>query len=871
MDFNRLTQKSQEAFHQASNLAVQHGNNGVSSCHLFLALMLQEGGLVAPLLKKLDVDTDKFIAELNDTINRKPKTSHVSTNPESLTIDAALSVALGVAENEAKRLKDEYISVEHLVLGIVEKPGDRDLEKLLMSFNINRDRIFSALSDIRGNQRVTSINPEDTYEALGKYGIELVDEALQGKLDPVIGRDDEIRHVIRILSRKTKNNPVLIGEPGVGKTAIVEGLAQRIKNGDVPESLREVKVFSLDIGALLAGAKYRGEFEERLKAVLAEIKNSAGNIILFIDEIHLIVGAGKTDGAMDAGNLLKPMLARGELHCIGATTIDEYRRYIEKDAALERRFQPVAVEEPDVNESISILRGLKERFETFHGVRIHDGAIVAAVKLSYRYITDRYLPDKAIDLIDEACAMLRTEIESMPTEIDEISRKINQFQIEIMALQKENDFDSKKRLEDIQIELKNLQEKLDILLLQWNNEKDHINQLNKLRVELEHAHHNEEIAEREYDHEKAAKIKYGTIPALEKEIMTIQSQIDSSKNDSEALVRQAVTEDEIAEIISRWTKIPLSKLLQTEKIKLLTLENELQQRVIGQNEAVALVSNAILRARAGISNPNRPQGSFLFLGPTGVGKTELAKSLAAVLFDDEHNLIRIDMSEYMEKHTVSRLIGAPPGYVGYDEGGQLSEAIRRNPYSVVLFDEVEKAHPDVINILLQLLDEGQLTDAQGKKINFKNTIIILTSNIGSQILLQQMELESFISDATKNMVLVELQKYFRPEILNRIDETTIFNPLGKEEISQIVQLITKELESRLHDRNITIEMTNNCILNIVAKGYNYAYGARPLRRYIQRNIETQIAKDILEDKIPNNAHLEIDYTNDNYFILIKTM
>ncbi len=869
MDFNRLTQKSQEAFHQASNIAMEHGNNEISCSHLFLALILQEGGLVAPLLKRLGTDIENFIVEIEAIINRKPKHSKTSTSKDSLMVDASLSLALNIAEAEARRLKDEYISVEHLLLGIAEKPGERDLERLLNLLNINRDRIFSVLSDIRGHQRVTSANPENTYEALSKYGVELVAQAIQGKLDPVIGRDEEIRHVIRILSRKTKNNPVLIGEPGVGKTAIVEGLAQRIKNGDVPDSLQGVKVFSLDIGALLAGAKYRGEFEERLKAVLAEIKNSVGNIILFIDEIHLIVGAGKTEGAMDAGNLLKPMLARGELHCIGATTNDEYRKHIEKDAALERRFQPVSVEEPDVNESISILRGLKERFETYHGVRIHDGAIVAAVKLSHRYITDRFLPDKAIDLIDEACAMLRTEIESMPSEIDEISRRINQLQIEIMALQKEKDSDSKKRLADIQLELQEQQEKLDILMLQWNGEKGQISQLKKLRLDLEHAHHNEEIAEREYDHEKAAKIKYGIIPALEKDIAAIQKVIDSSKDSIDVLVREAVTEDEITEIISRWTKIPLSKLLQSEKIKLLTLENELKQRVIGQAEAVSLVSNTILRARAGINDPKRPQGSFLFLGPTGVGKTELAKSLAAVLFDDEHNLIRIDMSEYMEKHTVSRLIGAPPGYVGYDEGGQLSEAIRRKPYSVVLFDEVEKAHPDVINILLQLLDEGQLTDAQGRKINFKNTIIILTSNIGSQILLKQMEIEGFISDAIKNMVILELQKYFRPEILNRIDETTIFNPLGKDEIGQIIHLIVKEVESRLSDRNITIDLTEKCIFTIVSRGYHYAYGARPLRRYVQRNIETLIAKEIIEDKILNNSHLEIDFVDESYVVVVK--
>ncbi len=858
MNAEKLTQKSADAVRKAQSIAVMQANSVIEPIHLLSGLLKQENGLIPQLFKKMNIDTDMLERETDERINRLPKVTG-SGRSSNMGISAECDRVLTTAENIAANMKDEYISVEHLMLALIESK-DRDVSSVLKTFNIDRDGFLSVLMSVRGNTRVTGENPEETYDVLAKYGQELVGLARQNKLDPVIGRDSEIRNVIRILSRKTKNNPVLIGEPGVGKTAVVEGLAQRIVRGDVPEGLKDKRLFALDMGALVAGAKYRGEFEERLKAVLNEIKNSSGQILLFIDELHTIVGAGKTDGAMDAGNLLKPMLARGELHCIGATTLNEYRKYIEKDAALERRFQPVMVDEPTVEDTISILRGLKERYEVFHGVKISDNALISAAVLSNRYISDRFLPDKAIDLIDEACATIRTEMDSMPTELDVISRRIVRLEIEETALKKENDTISKEHLEEIQKELSELREQFNAMKAKWENEKNDISAVQKLREEIEAVSGQIEQAEREYDLNKAAELKYGRLPQLKNKLSELEAQAEHDLEGAR-LLRDRVNEDEIAKIVCRWTGIPVSKLMEGEKEKILGLEELLHKRVIGQNEAVTKVSEAIIRSRAGIQSPDRPIGSFLFLGPTGVGKTELAKALSEILFDDERNIVRIDMSEYMEKFSVSRLIGAPPGYVGYDEGGQLTEAVRRKPYSVVLFDEIEKAHPDVFNILLQVLDDGRITDSQGRTVDFKNTIIILTSNLGSPYILEGIGEDGEITAAARDKVETMLKQQFRPEFLNRLDEIIFYKPLGKCEIMKIVELMLADLQKRLDDKHIRINVTEAAKNYIADCGYDPNFGARPLRRFIQRKVETLAAKRILGGNISSGDTITIDLDN----------
>ncbi len=856
MDMNRLTQKSQEALQNAQNTAVRHGQQQVDTIHLLDALVNQEQGLVPRLLENLGRQPQSLRAEIEKAISSLPSVSGGGAEAGKVYITQNLQQALVKAEEEAKRLKDEYVSVEHLLLALLELPERDAAGRILAGLGLDRSRLLSALQEIRGNQRVTSATPEGTYEVLEKYGVDLVSQARTGKMDPVIGRDAEIRHVVRILSRKTKNNPVLIGEPGVGKTAIVEGLAQRIVRGDVPEWLKDRSLFSLDMGALLAGAKYRGEFEERLKAVLNEIKESDGRILLFIDEIHNIVGAGKTEGSTDAGNLLKPMLARGELHCIGATTLDEHRRYIEKDAALERRFQPVMVDASSEEDTISILRGLKERFEVHHGVRILDNSLVAAATLSNRYITDRFLPDKAIDLVDEACAMVRTEIDSMPADLDAVTRKVMRLEIEEAALKKEKDSASKERLSNLRRELADAREQAETMRAQWENEKQAIGHLQRVREEIERVKHEIEIAERDYDLNKAAELRHGRLPDLQAELV----QLETAEQDPTAsrLLREEVTEDEIAEIVARWTGIPVTRLVEGEREKLLHLEEILHERVIGQDEAITLVSDSVIRARAGIKDPRRPIGSFLFLGPTGVGKTELAKTLAEALFDSEDNIVRIDMSEYMEKHAVSRLIGAPPGYIGYDEGGQLTEAVRRKPYSVILFDEIEKAHPDVFNVLLQVLDDGRITDSQGRTVDFKNTVIIMTSNIGSTTLLEEMAEDGTIRPETSEKVLASLRDNFRPEFLNRIDDVVLFSPLLFDEIKQIIDLLTRDLESRLKDQDLRLELSEPAREFIARQGYDPVFGARPLKRYLQHSLETRIGRALVGGEIPPGSDLLVE-------------
>ena len=861
MDTNRFTQKSLEALQAAQQLAQSYGNAQVEQVHLLYALLSQENGLIGQLMSKLGLNTQQVQTACESAVNRLPKISGSNQQPY---VTASLSQALTEAENQMKQMRDEYISVEHLFLGLLEK-ADSTVRPLFASLNITKPKFLEALQAVRGSARVTSEDPESTYDALKKYGQDLVELARQNKLDPVIGRDTEIRNAIRILSRKSKNNPVLIGEPGVGKTAIAEGLAQRIVRGDVPDSLKNRTIFSLDMGALIAGAKFRGEFEERLKAVLNDIKASNGRIILFIDELHTIVGAGKTEGSMDAGNLLKPMLARGELHCIGATTLNEYRKYIEKDAALERRFQPVMVSEPTVEDTISILRGLKERYEVFHGVKISDQALIAAATLSNRYISDRFLPDKAIDLVDEACATIRTEMDSMPQELDDVRRRIMQHEIEEAALKKEDDALSRERLSVIQKELADMREQFNAMKARWENEKNSIGKVQKLREEIEHMGGEIAEAERNYDLNRAAELKYGKLPQLQKELAEQEKIAEEAKSDR-TLLRDKVTEEEIARIVARWTGIPVSKLMEGEREKLLHLDDTLHERVIGQDEAVEKVCEAILRSRAGIQNPNRPIGSFLFLGPTGVGKTELAKALAQALFDDEKNMVRIDMSEYMEKHSVSRLIGAPPGYVGYDEGGQLTEAVRRRPYCVVLFDEVEKAHPDVFNVLLQVLDDGRITDSQGRTVDFKNTIIILTSNLGSSAILDGIDENGNITEAARKQVEGMLKTQFRPEFLNRLDEIVFYKPLTRNEIDKIVDLQVADLNRRLSDKQLTMHLTPAARSYIVAQGYDPIYGARPLKRFMQRAVETLIARKLIAEDVQPRTDLLVDYDGDKLVI-----
>ena len=858
MNTQKLTQKSLEAIQSANGLAIENQNQQIEQVHLLSALLGQEGGLIPQLFEKIGVSVDNVQIQLKNAIDNLPAVTGSGRKADEVYVSQDVDRALREAEKEAAHMKDDFVSVEHLMLGLFDAMGN-DLKKVLQPFSVTKEAFLEVLMKIRGNQRVTDQNPEETYDVLNKYGQDLVERARAGKLDPVIGRDNEIRNVIRILSRKTKNNPVLIGEPGVGKTAIAEGLALRIVRGDVPDNLKDRKIFSLDLGALIAGAKYRGEFEERLKAVLNEVKKSEGGIILFIDELHTIVGAGKSDGAMDAGNLLKPMLARGELHCIGATTLNEYRQYIEKDAALERRFQPVLVDEPTVEDTISILRGLKERYEVFHGVKIQDQALIAAATLSNRYITDRFLPDKAIDLVDEACAMIRTEMDSMPTELDEIRRKIMQHEIEEAALKKEDDKLSQAHLKDVQQELSQMRDQFNEMKAKWENEKDAISKVQKLREELEQVNAQIERAERDYDLNKAAELKYGRLPQLKKQLEEEETIAEKQKESKNSLLRDKVTEEEIARIVGRWTGIPVTKLMEGEREKLLHMDEVLHKRVIGQDEAVEKVSEAILRSRAGIQDPNRPLGSFLFLGPTGVGKTELAKALAEALFDDENNIVRSDMSEYMEKFSVSRLIGAPPGYVGYEEGGQLTEAVRRKPYSVVLLDEVEKAHPDVFNILLQVLDDGRITDSQGRTVDFKNTIIILTSNLGSPIILDGMDANGNISEDARKEVDALLKQQFRPEFLNRLDEIVFYKPLNQKEIFSIVDLLLKKLRKRLEDKQLELHVTQAAKEYIVAQGYDVNYGARPLKRLIQSKIETLVAKKIIADDPAPGTVIEIDY------------
>ena len=862
MNIQKFTQKSLETIQNAQTIATENQNAQVEEEHLLYSLLEQENSLIKELLKKIST-IEGFEKELKTYIDKMPKMTGGAIQSDSIYVSQDVNKILADAETTAKKMKDEYVSVEHIMLAIFDN-ANSNVKNLFKKYGINKNEFLKVLADVRGNVRITNDNPEDTYDVLKKYGQDLTGLAREQKLDPVIGRDSEIRNVIRILSRKTKNNPCLIGEPGVGKTAIAEGLAVRIVRGDVPEGLKDCTIFSLDMGSLVAGAKYRGEFEERLKAVLQEVKKSEGRIILFIDEIHTIVGAGKTDGAMDAGNLLKPMLARGELHCIGATTLNEYRQYIEKDQALERRFQPVMVDEPSVEDTISILRGLKERYEVYHGVKISDNALIAAATLSHRYISDRFLPDKAIDLIDEACAMIKTELESMPTELDEVSRKIMQLEIEETALSKEKDEISKQRLADIQKEKAELKTKFDAMKAKWENEKASIGKVQKLREEIEQANAQMEQAERNYDLNKVAELKYGRIPDLQKQLQKEEEIAEKSKEDG--LLRHKVTEEEITKIISKWTGIPVSKLMEGEREKILNLDKVLHKRVIGQDEAVEKVSEAIMRSRAGISDPRRPIGSFMFLGPTGVGKTELAKSLAEALFDDEHNMIRIDMSEYMEKYSVSRLIGAPPGYVGYEEGGQLTEAVRRKPYSVVLFDEIEKAHPDVFNILLQVLDDGRITDSQGRTVDFKNTIIILTSNLGSDYILEGIQENGEISEEAKQKVNELLKRSFRPEFLNRLDEIVFYKPLRKTEISKILVLLIKDIENRLEDKQIKIELSQNAKDYLIDNGYDEVYGARPLKRFVQKKLETLIARKILSQEILPNTTVKIDCENNELCI-----
>ena len=864
MNIEKFTQKSLEALKNAQEIAIVKQNAQVEQEHLLFALLEDENGLIKELLNKMKTNVE-LKNEIKSIIDNKPKIINKTNQSEKIYISLDLEQVLIEAEKIAKEMKDEYISVEHIMLGIINK-ANSNIANLFRTFNVTKDRFLKVLLEVRGGARVMNDNPEETYEVLKKYGSDLVELAKAQKLDPVIGRDDEIRNVIRILSRKTKNNPVLIGEPGVGKTAIAEGLALRIVRGDVPEGLKECTIFSLDMGALLAGAKYRGEFEERLKAVLQEVKKSEGKIILFIDELHTIVGAGKTDGAMDAGNLLKPMLARGELHCIGATTLNEYRQYIEKDPALERRFQPVMVDEPSVEDTISILRGLKERYEVYHGVKIADSAIIAAATLSHRYISDRFLPDKAIDLIDEACALIKTEMESMPTELDEISRKIMQHEIEETALKKEKDEFSKKRLEDIQREKAELKEKFNQMKAKWENEKEAIAKVQKLRGEIEKVNAQIELAERNYELNKVAELKYGKLPQLQEQLKHEEEIAEKSSDSSNSLLRNKITEDEIAKIISRWTGIPVSKLVESERNKILNLDKILHKRVIGQDEAVEKVTEAIIRSRAGIQDEKRPIGSFLFLGPTGVGKTELAKALAESLFDDEHNMVRIDMSEYMEKYSVSRLIGAPPGYVGYEEGGQLTEAVRRKPYSVILFDEIEKAHPDVFNVLLQVLDDGRITDSQGRTVDFKNTIIILTSNLGSEYILEGINDKGEISNEAKEKVEKILKQSFRPEFLNRLDEIVFYKPLKKTEVRKILDLLIVDLEKRLEDKHLTLELTENAKKYLIDNGYDSTYGARPLKRFVQKKLETLIARKILSQEIKPNTKIIVDYNGKELII-----
>ena len=860
MNISKFTQKSVQAVQDLEKVAYQFGNQEIEEEHLLYALLEQEDSLILKLIEKMEIDKDYFRNSLNQALDARVKVSG-----GELHFGQYLNKALVSAEDEAKAMGDEYVSVEHLFLALLRYPSP-SMKKLFQEFGITKERFLQALSTVRGNQRVVSDNPEATYDTLNKYGEDLVEKARNQKLDPVIGRDEEIRNIIRILSRKTKNNPVLIGEPGVGKTAAIEGLAQRIVAEDVPEGLKDKKIFALDMGALVAGAKYRGEFEERLKAVLEEVKKSEGNIILFIDELHLIVGAGKTDGAMDASNMLKPMLARGELHCIGATTLDEYRQYIEKDAALERRFQPVMVDEPTVEDTISILRGLKERYEVFHGVKITDSALVAAATLSHRYITDRFLPDKAIDLVDEACALIKTELDSMPSELDEQRRKIMQLEIEESALKKETDNLSKERLEALQKELAELRDTFNTQKAQWDNEKHSVEKLQKLREQIEDVNKQIQKAKQNYDLEKAAQLQYGELPKLQQQL---EIEEKSVKESDRSLVHEAVTDDEIARIISRWTGIPVTRLTEGERAKLLTLEDQLHKRVVGQDEGVKRVTDAILRSKAGIKDPTKPIGSFLFLGPTGVGKTELAKTLAENLFDDEQNMVRIDMSEYMEKYSVSRLIGAPPGYVGYEEGGQLTEAVRRKPYSVVLFDEIEKAHPDVFNVLLQVLDDGRITDSQGRTVDFKNTILIMTSNIGSPYLLDGIDENGEIKPEAQSQVMDDLRGHFRPEFLNRLDEIIMFKPLTKSNIGKIVDLMVGELDKRLADQELSLELTDVAKDQVIENGYDPVYGARPLKRYLQKYVETLAARKILSGDVHAGDTLVLDVQNGEFIVTVK--
>jgi len=849
MDMNKFTQKSLQTIQDCQKLAYEYGNQRIEQEHLLLALLRQDDSLVFRLLGKMNINSEGFRNQAQKLVEKQVKVSG-----GQVYVGDGLNKTLMKAESEAKQMEDEYVSVEHLFLALIDT-ADNDIRQLLKNFDITRNAFLQALAQVRGNQRVTSDNPEDTYDSLAKYGEDLVAKAREQKMDPVIGRDTEIRNIIRILSRKTKNNPVLIGEPGVGKSAVVEGLAQRIVKGDVPDSLKDKSIFSLDMGALVAGAKYRGEFEERLKAVLSEVSKSEGQILLFIDELHLIVGAGKTEGAMDAGNMLKPMLARGELHCIGATTLDEYRQYIEKDKALERRFQPVMIDEPTVEDTIAILRGLKDRYEVFHGVKITDGALVAAATLSNRYITDRFLPDKAIDLVDEACAMIKTELDSMPTELDEVSRKIMQLQIEEAALKKEDDRLSKERLENITKEIADLQEDFNEKKAKWEDEKNEVEKVRDIRTQIDDLNKQIETAQRNYDLNKAAELQYGRLPQLKKELEEKESRIHDREN---SLLRERVTDEEISMIVSRWTGIPVSRLTESERNKTLHLDDQLHKRVIGQDEAVEKVTEAIIRSKAGIQDENRPIGSFMFLGPTGVGKTELAKALAESLFDDENNMVRIDMSEYMEKFSVSRLIGAPPGYVGYEEGGQLTEAVRRKPYSVILFDEIEKAHPDVFNVLLQVLDDGRITDSQGRTVDFKNTILIMTSNIGSTYLLDGIDAAGGISDEAQQMTMNDLKAHFRPEFLNRLDEIIMFKPLTKDNISGIVDILMQRLNNRLQEKEVAVRLTQAAKDYIIDNGYDPVYGARPLKRYLQKNVETMVARMILENELMPEDTINID-------------